>query len=351
MRRTRISVGGAMVACLAVVAGAALAGAPDASLTGPTRGGLNVVLPYYPATARAAALGTSTVALPGVDSHNPAALAFCDAIDVSLDYGRANFQHGPDLDIYRGHAVVPVPVVGGYMKLMGFSLGTRHTEMSRMGADTHVWGREFGFAYGRELPLPEAVPGRLGLGVGGFPSDPSELRLSAPGGGRLAHGRAQSKVGSIRFGTLYQLTDLPFGHELCLGAQFSHIKDELWARYPGFGIGGRFKDNYYVNLYTLGAAFRPTEKSLVLIQHLSGRAQGQGVRANYDTFSLGAEYEVLDAVALRAGCLEGELTCGLGVKLPYGFRVDYSFLPHYGHEVRRAFGHGPMHVIGVSKRF
>ena len=349
MQRSKQIVCGVAAALCVLAAGAAWAGAPDASLTGPTRGGLNLHLSFYPPTARSAALGTSTVALEGVDSHNPAALAFTKGFDLAYDYGRCSFGHGPDVDMHRGHLIVPIPKpVGGAMKLMGFNLSTRHTEMSRMGADTHVWAREFGFAYGREIPLPGKLPGQLGVGVGGFPSDPSELRLSAVGpdgkSRRIAHGRGISKLGSTRLGVLYQID------QFNVGAQYTHIKDDLWASYPGFGVA-RTSDKYYANLYTLGAAYRPDERTVLLVQHLTGRAQGDGVRADYDIFSLGAEREITDWLALRAGLLDGELTCGFGLKLPQDFRVDYAFMANYGHEVRQAFGEGGLHMIGIGKRF
>ncbi len=326
-----------------LAAGPLWAGAPNASLAGPTRGGLNIVLPYYPATPRAAALGTSTVALEGVDSHNPASLGFAQGFDVAYDYGRVSFDHGPDLDIHRGHVVAPVPYVGGFVKLLGMNLSTRKTEFSRMGADVHVWGREFGFHYGRAIPLPDSVPGRLALGIGGFPSDPSELRLEMPDGNRIAKGRGRSQVSSVRAGALYQIDRFSFG------GQFTHIKDELKASFKGVPV--RFEDNYYVNIWTVGAGFRPDEKTVLLVQHLFGRAQGEGVRKNYDIFSIGAEREVLNRFALRAGMLDGNLTLGVGIKLPYDFRLDYSFMAQYGEELRKAFGQGDLHIVGVGKSF
>lgn len=342
MRTERTLMWGALALALILAAGPARAGAPNASLSGPTRGGLNLVLPYYPATTRAAGLGTSTVALGGVDSHNPAALGFAEGFDVNMDYGNIDFDEGPRVGVAHGHVVFPVPGIGGHMKLMGYEMDTHDERMSRMGAETEVWGSEFGFAYGRQVPLPDNCPARLSLGLGGFPYDPSRLRLSAPGGGEIAEGKGQSQLGSIRAGALLEYD------RFSLGAQYTHIKDKLWAKFKGLP---RFEDNYYVNLFTLGAGYRPDEKTVILIQHLSGRAQGQGVRANYDIFSLGAERQIIDAVALRVGLLDGKVTCGVGVKLPYDFRLDYAYLNDYGQEVERAFDTGDMHMIGIGKKF
>jgi len=54
---------------------------------------------------------------------------------------------------------------------------------------------------------------------------------------------------------------------------------------------------------------------------------------------------------LRVGLLDGKVICGVGVKLPYDFRLDYAYLNDYGQEVERAFDTGDMHMIGIGKKF
>lgn len=344
---------------LVVGAGAATAGAP--TVAGPTRGGLNIVLPYYPTTPRSGALGLATVALAdpkSADSHNPAALGFLTVPHgcFQFDYGRMNFDHGPDLDIYHGDLILKAPMVGGYARVMGMAISTREQEMSRMGGVTHVWGREFGLAYGREIPLPEKIPGRVAFGFAGYPNDQSELRLTAPGGPTVATGRGQSQIGSMRLGMIYQV---PIGETVkaSVGVQFDHIKDWLRQRALVPGVGYVTDDgHFYVNLWTVGAAVHPDDKTTVLVQHLTGRASGPNqFDADFDIFSCGIERKVPVseeiALALRAGVNDSHPTFGLGVTLPHGFHVDYSLLSNYGEQVKRAFGHGTLHLIGVGKSF
>lgn len=336
---------------LALAAGTARAAVPPPTVSGPTRGGLNLVLPYYPPTVRAGGMGLATVALEGVDSHNPAALAFFEGYDVVFDFGRAAFRQGPDLHIYHGHLVFPMPVVGGVSKLMGFGISTENEDFSKMGGNTHVWAQEMGLAYGRKVPLPEAIPGELGVGFAGFPYDPSELRLTSSAGTRTAWGKGRSKVGSIRLGFLYK--PIP---ELSLAGQYSHIKDKLKAEYlvPQSGYVTS-RGIVHVNLGTIGAAYRPDERTVLTVQYLFGRARGPGVHAEYDIFSAGAERELAISdnvqLALRLGINDSHPTCGLGVKLPQGWRVDYALLAGYGEEIKRAFGRGPLHMLGVGKSF
>ena len=112
-------------ALVMVCATVALGGGPPI-VAGPTRGGLNIVVPYYPPSPRAGGMGLATVALGGVDSHNPAALGFAKGIHILADYGRMSFDHGPDLDIYHGHLIFPAPKpIGGYAMVIGMAMSTR----------------------------------------------------------------------------------------------------------------------------------------------------------------------------------------------------------------------------------
>ncbi|MBM4032917.1 MAG: hypothetical protein FJ291_14175 [Planctomycetes bacterium] len=356
MRRNRLGVVVLYALLAGVVGGAAIAGAPDASLIGPTRGALDIVLPYYPQSARAAALGRGTVALPGADSHNPAALGFFKEVakadhDLAISYGRASFDHGPDLDIYNANLVFPMPMLGGYSKLMAFGIDTRQDDLSRMlGAKADVSAYEFGMAYGSLVPLPDRVPGKLALGFAGFPLDPSHLKLEVPGGPTMARAKGWSKVGSIRLGALYQPEE-----RLNLGVVFTHIKDYAWAKYPGLAIPGRFSSIYHVNIWEFGASFRPLARTIVLVQFLHGRANGEGVHTTYDVLSLGVEHEIPITsgvgIALRGGWLDNGPTFGLGATLPARCRLDYAFIPHYGEGVKAAFGHTPLHVLTFGKSF
>lgn len=241
------------------------------------------------------------------------------------------------------------------MKIMGLGIGTRNEhDTTNLGLDLNIWAREFGFAYGREIPLPDSIPGRLAFGAGGFPSDPSEVRASIPdGGGRIGHGRAHSEIGSLRAGLLYEPTEM-----FAFGVQYTHILDYLYANYPG---APRQHDRYHVNLVQYGLAFKPDSKTVITAQHLTGSASGQSVymspdgHQQFDYFSMGIERKVpiteTCGLALRAGMYRGEFTCGLGVSLPKDFRVDYAYMPHFAYDLRNELGTAALHTIGVGKSF
>jgi hypothetical protein len=349
MRCTAAGLVGVLVLCLA---GGAWGGAADASLAGPMRGGMNLGLPYYP-SGRGAAMGGAAVALEGGDSQNPAGLGFLKkgSHDLSINYGQVKFRHGPDVDVYGTSVFFPMPLLGGTQKLMFFDVETRHDNPSLMmgGANTDVWARQLGLAYGTMLPVPASI-GKLAFGFAGFPNDPSEIRLKM-GGTEVARGRGQSKIGSMRLGLLYEPT-----RRLSFGVMFDHIKDYLRASYtipniPAFGS----HSNYYVNIWTLGAAYEPDDKTVISVQEIVGRAHGEGVRAHYNIPSLGIERRVpitkSITLSLRGGWRKGSGTGGFGLTLPRGWHADYAFTPNYGEELKTAFGHGPFHLVSVGKSF
>jgi len=316
------------------------------------RGALDLVLPFSPASGRAAGLGGATVALEGGDSNNPAALGFIKkAYNLSFGYGHGSFRKGPDLDIYTGNLIFPMPILGGTSKLMTFYVNTADADRSKMmGLKTSVWAREIGLAYGTEIPLRGSIPGRLAVGFAGFPSDPAEITLKAPDGTRFAHGRGQSQIGSIRLGALYKPTE-----RLGFGLNYTHIKDSLYATYPGLGIPGRFESNYYCNIFEAGVAYRVLANTRIMAQHLFGRANGEGVHHTYGIFSSGIEHNIpiteTYVLSLRGGSFSKHATYGVGLSLPYRCRIDYALAPSFGVLTRSAFGHAPMHSVSFSRNF
>lgn len=345
MRHKRLGLLVAAIGLAALLAGSAWGGAADASLIGPARGALDLTLPFY-AGARGAALGRGTVALEGGD--NPAALGFFKGYDVSFGAGRVDFDHGPDLEMYTGQLIFPAPMVGGAAKMTLYGMRTHDRDASRMmGANAEVDARTLGLAYGRKLVLP--IPGELAVGFAGYPYDPAHLRLKA-GGSTVARAYAISQIGSIRLGTLYKAT-----RNLNFGLQYTHIKDYAWARYPGLQIPGRTSSNYYVNIWEAGFAYDLLKNTTILAQYLFGRATGDGVDVHYSIPSCGIEHRMAITqgfrLALRGGWLDNGPTGGFGLTLPRRWRVDYACIPQFGEGVKKAFGHGPLHTLGVGKSF
>jgi len=337
-----------MLAALLALMWSSAARAQDArTIGGPLRGSMVLGNMY---STRVLGMGGATHAIEGPRSMNPASLGWTEEFDVEVSYQSARYNQGPHASYYYTEVTVPVPVLGGGLKLMGTSLSS-DTDDSKMGTDTHVWGREFGFAYGRYLT------DRISIGAAGFPSDPSELRttVTTPGGPLTLTGRAQSRVGSIRAGTLIRVLD---GEDECMGINpgklsvgttYTHIIDEWKTR--GLPPGMDDDDTAYVNVGGVGLAYEPCQYATLAFDYQFGHIGGVAVRDNVDLINFGGEVRPIEWLQLRAGCMDSRFSAGIGVTLPMDFQIDYAYVDGGFEDTSSAFGRALVHALAVSKRF
>ena len=306
------------------------------TIGGPLRG--SMVLGNLFST-KAIGMGGASHGTEGPRSINPASTGWTEEYDVELAYQDVGFRSGPDASYYYGEVTIPVPVLGGGLKLMGTSLSSSNTDDSKMGPDTHLWGREFGFSYGRYLT------DRISIGASGFPSDPSEIRV----GGTV--GRAQSQVGSIRAGTLVRVLDKDSEcmgitpGKLNFGATYTHIIDEWKTR------GFPDDDTAYINVGGLGVSYEPCEYATLVFDYQFGHIGGVDIPDNVDLINLGGEVRPIEWLQLRAGSMDSRFTAGLGLSCPKGWQLDYAYVDGGYEDVQDAFGRATIHSIAVSKRF
>lgn len=233
---------GAVVAVIAALSLSATCMAQDLrTVGGPMRG--SMVLGNLLST-RAMGMGGASIAIEGPRSLNPASLGWTEKADVQITGMQADFNAGPETRYTLVEATVPVDlnVMKGGVKLMGAAISSG-TADNKLGFETHMWGREAGFEFGFGLN------DRFSIGGAGFPSDPSEVRMKAPFG--TVTGRAQSQIGSIRFGSLMRVIteedDLP--GKLNVAGMYTHVIDEWKAR--GLPAGSDDDDTAYVNVWSV----------------------------------------------------------------------------------------------------
>jgi len=309
------------------------------TIGGPLRG--SMVLGNLFST-KASGMGGASHGIEGPRSINPASLGWVEQFDVELAFQSARFNEGPHALYYYGEVTVPVPVLGGGLKLMGTSLSS-DSEDSLMGTDTHQWGREFGFAYGRYLT------DRISIGAAGFPSDPSELRVSG------LVGRAQSQVGSIRAGTLVRVFEEDSEvmginpGKLNVGATFTHIIDDWETR--GLPATMDDDDTAYINVGGVGVAYDPFDFATLAFDYQFGHISGVDIRKNVDLINFGAEVRPVEWLQLRAGSMDSRFSGGIGISLPMGFQVDYAYVDGGFEDTRSAFGRALVHALAVSVEF
>jgi len=306
-------------------------------------------------------MGGASHAIEGPRSINPAALGWTEEYDVELMYQSVRFNEGPHAWYYYGEVTIPMPVLGGGLKLMGLSLSSDEDENAlSTHNETHLWGREFGFAYGRYLT------DRISIGASGFPSDPSEIRMEdavyntgTPGtpviGQSTVSGRAQSQVGSIRAGTLVRVLDedsecmgITPG-KLNFGATYTHIIDEWKTR--GLPAGADDDDTAYINVGGVGVSYEPCEYAALVFDYQFGHIGGVDIRDNVDLINLGGEVRPIEWMQLRVGSMDSKFTAGVGLTCPLGWQVDYAYVDGGYEDTRDAFGRGLVHSLAVSKKF
>ena len=289
-----------------------LAHAQTAQLAGPTRGS-TLHLAYSP-TVRSEGMGGASIAVEGPDSFNPAALGWLEEGKIEFSFGDYDFRSGPHVNYYR--ADVTYPVLGGGAKLKAYYFDSNR-RLSKMEAppgvrrEAKVWGHELGVDYGRQ------INNRVSIGVGVYPQEESNLRLS--GWGR---GRAESLVGSARLGALVRVTD-----NINLATMFDHIKDRLK---DSLDSGAAPHDDYYANIWTIGGAFKLDEKTLLAMDYRWGRVNGGDVRLNPRSPNFGLEYKLTENFTARIGQTRGNITAGAGYKLFGRWEINYAYVDGAG---------------------
>lgn len=290
--------------------------------------------------ARAQGMGTVSAAVPGASSANPACWATCNQIELTAEYRHLHFHKGPEVDLVRTDALLPVSGVG-VLKASFLSVSSE-TEASRLvgGLEAHVRNRGLMLGYGR------AVTEALSLGVVVLPFDASDIRLKIPGRGKVVTGRGETELG-LRVGALYRAP-----YDVHLGVMFDHLAERWKARFEG-APDLETKENCYINLWTLGASYTLPTDTLVGVDYKFGRVNGAGVHRDRSVVNVGVEQKVTDFLAVRTGLDDGRVTAGFSIGFGDESRLtlNYAFTANSNHDLRKAFGHGELHTLSIGAAF
>lgn len=129
------------------------------------------------------------------------------------------------------------------------------------------------------------------------------------------------QVGVNVRGTEYKLLDEPMGtgKAIDLGLKVGPLQLERWEVNTGLKIDNVLSSKQFES----GREENPETK------YTFGVSMGRdnklfSIDLGSDGFSCGFEYDVLEALALRAGIVEGQPTIGIGLKQGY-LQIDYAF--------------------------
>ncbi|MBE7560459.1 hypothetical protein HS125_16565 [bacterium] len=300
-------------------------------------------------TAASAGMGGAYVGVAGPDSMNPAALGAMEGWQALFQYLHTGWDDAPDADNLRADLFVPVPRIGGTLRLMVEGYESDDYELTRLGLETEFQSRTLGFQYGRTI-LDE----RLRIGLGGYPYEKAEIDFRVPGGPKALSGDAFSQIGSLDGGVQFDVCKYA-----TLGLRGIYIIDELDGTLYPPATGGPKVDvgdhDYYIHYLAPGVALRPFEGTLVAIDYWNGEIEGHAADDSHfdmdvDRWSFGVEQRLFeDRLILRAGGWNGGFTAGIGTRLLEGrLSLDYAFVDEAYNDISDVFGDAESHYATVK---
>lgn len=292
-------------------------------------------------TVRSAGMGGGYVAVEGVTSMNPAALARAGR-NVSVSYSMYSHDTGPDAQRGRVDGTLPVPGIGGAARLMVDHVASDGDAPTRIvgGAPMEYDSTTLGLQYGRDLH------DRLAVGFGAYPYEKANVDLATPGG--EMSGEGMSQVGSIQLGALGRL------HKMVnVGLQYIHIIDEMKVSIPG---GPRMEDDFEIDYVAAGLAITPFDGTLIVADYWYGDVDGEaapGVAfdADIDRWNIGIEQRVLAPIDVRVGSNNSGATAGFTWRMCRAASLDYAYVAEALNDKEEIFGETEQHTVSVSCTF
>jgi len=304
------------------------------------------------ASAASAGMGNAYVAVPGADSMNPAALGVIEDWQAEVEYVHTRFDDAPHVNDGIAKLYIPVPRIGGCLRLMGEYYDSGHRERTKLGLDADFDSRTLGFQYGRAF-----LDGKLRVGLGGYPYEKANIDFFTPGGAHAIHGEAFSQVGSLDGGIQYDVHP-----RVTLGFRAIYIIDRLEGTLYPPATGGLKHDlghdNFHIHYLVPGIAIRPFDHTLLAVDYWRGKIDGKAASGgdfeqDIDRWSFGVEQRLLDdRLILRTGGWNGGFTAGAGTRLMDGrLSLDYAYVNESYQDIGNVFGDGQSHFVTLRFKF
>ncbi len=304
-------------------------------------------------TAASAGMGGAYVGVAGPDSMNPAALGVMEGFLALFQYEHSEWDDAPEANELRGDVFLPVPYIGGTMRLMGEGYNSSGDDVTKLGLETQYRSRTLGFQYGRSI-----FNDKFRIGAGGYPYEKAKIDFLVPDGPKAIRADAMSQLGSLDGGVQYDVCE-----HATIGVRGIYIIDELDGLLYPPATGGPKVDigdhNYHIHYVAPGIAVRPWENTLLALDYWHGRIKGHA--ANGGTFesdvhrwNFGAEQRLFDEkLILRAGGWNGGFTAGIGTRLLEEKRLslDYAFVDEAYDDIANVFGKAQSHYVTVKLRW
>ncbi len=292
-------------------------------------------------TVRSAGMGGGYIAVEGIGSMNPAALARVGRT-VTATYGMYDHDTGPDANRGRLDATLAAPKIGGAARLMVDHVSSDGADPTMIigGGPMEYDSTTLGLQYGRD------VSECLALGFGAYPYEEANVDVTTPGG--TFSGEGMSQVGSIQFGALARLCDT-----VNVGLQVIHIIDELKVELPD---GTKMQNDFKIDYVAAGVAITPWDGCLIVVDYWNGDVDGRSEPGaefdeDIDRWNIGVEQRIVDAVDVRVGSNNSGLTAGFTWRMCEAATLDYAYVSEALNDKEDIFGETEQHTVSVSCAF
>jgi len=300
---------------------------------------LTTSIQSWPASVDLAGMGGQNVCVPTPSGSNPAQYPTlgdfdCQTAPFVAEY-LFDFDKGPDVKMTI--TTVTTKAGPGFLRLNYYQLESSNHNSKGLLIPQNADGETLEIGYGLKLS------DRLMVGASVTPllkstSDVYVGRL------KLGSGTVKGEFTST-LGVLYRPAK-----KISLGLCYNYSSQTVKSKQ--FGLTSREKVS--TDFLRAGIAVQPWKGATLSAEWLGGRINNQFMHDTYpQKWFFGGEQWLSKHLAVRAGCLDGKATVGVGIALgkkPNLF-IDYAFVANPAGDMERFWGDASAHLVSVCYAF
>ncbi|NSW54407.1 MAG: hypothetical protein HPY44_00220 [Armatimonadetes bacterium] len=269
---------------------------------------------------------------------NPAFAAMQTDPNASVRYQTTDFSQGPDLDTYQLHYILPLTDNESGLQFSFFDMsGDPAATRMQGGPMASMSEQDLSVHYGRRIDE------KLTAGIGVSAISDIDLSLMAPGM-PLLNISSEADWGA-RLGVAYEHAPGVF-----LGAVYDYYQETATATGALVG-GGPVQRVFWTDLLALGVSWNCGPKTLVAVEYRRSATHEGPTVQTLNTWHAGAEYDISNRFALRAGMNDSRLTFGLGYQ-DRCWDLSYAYINRWNDDIATGlFGPSDSHGLQATYRW
>lgn len=289
-------------------------------------------------TTRLVGMGGFSSCIPDAGFANPAFAGALTRYSAVARKSVTTFDDELRLNSQQGSVAVPLKENREGLQLSGFQLQSNDAALLFGDAPAELSLSEYDLSihYGRRLS-----PNWL-VGVTLSPIFHNRVEFRAAGAPvSLLRLEAEADWG-FRIGTVYQLGDRGW-----LGAVYDRYNEDVTA--TGLAVGGGLQQDFRSHEVVAGAAYRITDRILAAVEWQQLGSSGAGTSNEEAGWRIGAEAQLSDQLALRAGSNQGGLSLGFGWT-DGDWSANYAYVSDWNEGIfEQPFGGSDTHSFELTR--